>query len=210
MRVAVIDANYLYREGLKNFISSQEGIDLIGEAANIKDGLGLLFNCTPDITIMDIKLGTESGFALLEEAKNKGDFCKFIILTFSNDYKDFRKAEKLGAEGYILKDAMPEEIIHAIKIVAAGKKYYDTNLIINAINLEEKDIHRNEAMQNLTKREKEVLASLGKGLSNAEIANSLDITEFTVKKHVSQILLKLGQTDRTQAALYANYHGLVT
>jgi two-component system, NarL family, nitrate/nitrite response regulator NarL len=209
MRVVIIDTNYLLREGLKKVLSLEECVEIVGEGCSIKEALEVIISKKPDIVVEDIKLGAESGLDIVREIKEKGILSKFIILTASSDYRDFRKAEEIGIEGYILKDALQEEIIYALKCVYAGRKYYAPNLLTNVINTEKKNFYKEEAVQSLTNREKEVLIELGKGLTNNEIGNSLAITEFTVKKHVSQILLKLGLTDRTQAALYANSHGLV-
>jgi two-component system, NarL family, nitrate/nitrite response regulator NarL len=209
MNVVIVDTNYLLREGLKKVLSLEECIQVIGEGHNVEEALEIIISKKPDIVMVDIKLGAESGLDVVREIKKKGIPSKFIIFTASSDYRDFRKTEEIGIEGYILKDALQEELIYALKCVYAGGKYYAPNLLTSVINTEKKNFYKEEAVQNLTNREKEVLIKLGKGLKNNEIANSLSITEFTVKKHVGQILLKLGLTDRTQAALYANSHGLV-
>jgi two-component system, NarL family, nitrate/nitrite response regulator NarL len=208
MKVVIIDSNYLFREGLKKVLSSEQNIELIGEGSDVREGVEIILNNNPDIVIMELKLRNDNGLKIVEEIRKRSITCKFIILTDSSDYKDFRKAEEFNIQGYILKDALPEEIIHAVRIVNAGKKYYDTNLMMLAINIEKKDSIKVEAMQGLTKREREVLIELSKGISNKNIAERLAITEYTVKKHVSQILLKLDLLDRTQAALYAVYYGL--
>lgn len=118
-------------------------------------------------------------------------------------------AKEIRVDGYVLKEALPEELIHALKIISKGRKYYDPGvleLIIKSNDPFEDDGH----LEQLTPKEKEVLMELGKGRSNKEISQVLYITEYTVKKHVSQILAKLDLTDRTQAALYANVKGLAT
>jgi two-component system, NarL family, nitrate/nitrite response regulator NarL len=203
MKIVIIDSNYLLREGLKKVLSLERSIELIGEGCSIKEAISIIRDKKPELVIIDLKLGKENGLKIVEEIRHIGIECKFIVLTTSSECSDFKKVEELGIDGYILKDALPEEILHAIKTVTAGRKYYDTNLIINLMNTAKKDYRKNDAVQNLTKREREVLAALGKGLSNSEIANMLEITEFTVKKHVSQVLLKLNISDRTQAAIYA-------
>jgi two-component system, NarL family, nitrate/nitrite response regulator NarL len=209
MKAVIIDSNYLLREGLKKVLSLEESVEIIGEGCSVEEALEIILSKRPDIVILDIKLGKECGLEIVRTVKKKDIPSKFIILTTSSEYRDFRKVEEVGIDGYILKDALQEEIIYAIKRVIAGRKYYDPNILTSVINTEKKHTCKEDAAQNLTKREREVLIKLGKGLTNNEIANSLSITEFTVKKHVSQILLKLEFTDRTQAALYANSHGLV-
>lgn len=209
MKVAIIDNHCLVRQGLKSILSMDNNIEIAGESSNVKDGLKLILESEPDIAIIDLKLGNENGLDIVKGIKGNMRRCKFIILTTSSDYRDFRKAEEIGIEGYILKDALPEEIIYGVKIVKAGRKFYDANLMTSAMRLEKSNSINDPAVNSLTQREKEVLAAVGKGLCNNEIASSLYITEYTVKKHVSQILNKLGFSDRTQAAIYANTHGLV-
>ena len=111
--------------------------------------------------------------------------------------KDFRRARELGVDGYVLKEAFPEELIAAIRLVYRGRKYYDPSMVDLVMNKDEDD----SLIEQLTPRELEVLRALGEGLNNKDIAKKLFITEYTVKKHVSQILAKLDLTGRTQAAL---------
>jgi DNA-binding NarL/FixJ family response regulator len=209
MRVLIVDSNYLFRQGLKAILSSENNFDIVGEGTSVEQGINLIFSQKPDIAIIDLIIGREKGLKIVEEVKNKGIECKFMVLTNSFDYRDFKKVRESLVEGYILKDALPEEFIYALRIIKTGKKYYDSNLMISAINLEKEGYLDDEPLQSLTNREKEVLIALGKGLSNNDIASRLLITEFTVKKHVGQILYKLRLSDRTQAALYASSKGLV-
>jgi two-component system, NarL family, nitrate/nitrite response regulator NarL len=209
MKTIIINNNYLLREGLKKVLSLEKNIELIDEGCSVREAIDIIIDKKPELVIIDLKLGEENGFKIIEESRHIGIECKFLVLASSPECNDLKKVEELAVDGYILKDALPDEILYAIKTVVAGRKYFDTNLILSVINAAKKDCSKNGAVQNLTKREIEVLIALGKGLSNNEIASTLKITEFTVKKHVSQILLKLNISDRTQAALYANFHGLV-
>lgn len=112
----------------------------------------------------------------------------------------------LGVEGYVLKEALPEELLSAIRLVAKGRKYYDPTVVQQAMEYDKE--YRGKGMDELTPRELEVLAFLAKGMNNKAIAEALFITEHTVKKHIGQILEKLDLHDRTQAALYAVSRGL--
>lgn len=209
MKVVVIDDHPLILRALKSLFHLEDSIEVVGEAANRKDAIRLLAAEKPDIAIIDLRLGNDSGIDIIREAMNKGSDCKFVILTSSCTESDFNLAKEMDVSGYILKEALPEELINALYIVNRGRKYYDSSvleLVINHKNkLEEEDYY----IEQLTPKELEVLMELGKGLSNKEISQKLFITEFTVKKHVSQIFAKLGLADRTQAALYANAKGLV-
>lgn len=204
MKVAIIDDHPLVRRGLAMILALEPDIELAGEASNINEAIELILKTKPDMLLVDLRLGDECGLDLKERIEIQGLTFKFIVLTSSVEKDDFKKAEEANIDGYVLKEALPEEILYAIRIVSKGRKYYDPGIMDFIIK--EKD---EEFAEKLTPREIDVLSALGMGLSNSYIAKKLYITEFTVKKHVSQILSKLELTDRTQAALYANSKGLV-
>ena len=208
MRVVIIDDHPLVRKGLKSILSLDGSMEIVGEATKSNEALPLLASKKPDLALVDLRLANESGLDLITEAKRQGVTCKFVILTSSTDEQDFKLAKEIGIDGYILKEALPEELIHALRIICRGRKYYDPGVYDLVMNSKE-TLQDDGQIEQLTPKEKEVLLELGKGRSNKEIANSLYITEYTVKKHVSQVLAKLELTDRTQAALYANVKGLV-
>lgn len=193
MKIIIVDDHPLVRQGLASLLSMEDDMVLVGECSNVEETLSMIEEKKPDIAIIDLKLGKESGLDIVNLGKKYP--CKYIILTSSASYIDFRKSEELNVDGYVLKEALPEELLHAIRLVNKGRKYYDPELLEYKLQEEE---------SNLTLREKEVLHKLGQGLNNQEIARELFISENTVKKHVSQILSKLNLHDRTQAALYAN------
>lgn len=210
MKVVIIDDHPLVRKGLKSILSLDGSMEVVGEAAKSKEALALLTSKNPDLALVDLRLANESGLALIEEAVRIGITCKFVVLTSSTEKQDFNQAKEIGVDGYILKEALPEELIQAIHIIRRGRKYYDPGVFDLVMTPTPKEPPKdNGQIEQLTPKEKEVLLELGKGLSNKEIATSLYITEYTVKKHVSQVLAKLGLADRTQAALYANVTGLV-
>lgn len=130
--------------------------------------------------------------------------CRFIVLTSFSNWADVRRAMTEKVEGYVLKDALPEELISAIRLVACGRTYIDPTIVQTLMTQD-----GNDPLARLTPRETEVLAALARGMSNKDIAANLFVTEYTVKKHISQIFGKLELTDRTQAALYAFSRGLV-
>jgi|SRR5665647_683438 len=203
MKVIIIDDFPLTRKGITAILQLEQNIELVGEASDVDTAINLIINQNPDIIMLDLRLGSESGLKIVERSNELGLRCKFIVLTSSIDEYDFTWAEGLGAKGYVLKEALPEEIILAINIVNQGRKYYDPGLM--SIIMKQKSTIDHDK---LTERENDVLAELGKGLSNREISKRLFITEHTVKKHVSQILAKLNMNDRTKAAIYANNTGL--
>ena len=209
MKVVIVDDHPLVRKGLKSILSLDGSMEVLGEARNSREALQLFNTVKPDLAIVDLRLADESGLDLVTEAIRQGIACKFVILTSSTNEDDFNRAKEIGVDGYILKEAFPEELMHALRIISRGRKYYDPG-VLDLIMKPSAPLEDSMHIERLTPREKEVLNELGKGLSNKEISKTLYITEYTVKKHVSQVLAKLGLADRTHAALYANAKGLVT
>lgn len=204
LKIVIVDDHPLVRRGLASVMSFEKDIEVVGEASNVTEAVDIIKKTQPEQVLIDLRLENESGLDILRKLNLKEGSCKFTVLTSSLDEADFRAAEELGVDGYILKEALPEEIVYAVHIIGKGRKYYDPGILQIAMRKSSDTI-----VEKLTEREKDVLKTLSKGLSNKEIASTLYITEFTVKKHISQILAKLNLTDRTQAALYASKNGLV-
>lgn len=203
MKIVIVDDHPLVRKGLAAVISLQPDVLFAGEATNEHEALTLFENTSPDLVLLDLKLADESGLDLIVSARSRGIRSKFVLLTSSASREDFKRAEEIQVDGYVMKEALPEELLYAIHLVHKGRKYYDPSFVTSRLQ----DYELTPADE-LTPKEKEVLISLGHGCSNREIATRLYISEYTVKKHVSQILAKLQVADRTQAALYANSIGL--
>lgn len=208
MKVVIVDDHPLVRKGLTSILSQDGSIELLGEATNSREALELFSAVKPELALIDLRLGDESGLDLITEAIRQGITCKFVVLTSSTEEADFKQAKELGVAGYVLKEALPEELLHALLIISKGRRYYDQG-VLDFVMKPRATLEKNVHVERLTPKEKEVLIELGKGLSNKEISQVLYITEYTVKKHVSQVLAKLGLADRTHAALYANATGLV-
>ncbi|WP_077328424.1 LuxR C-terminal-related transcriptional regulator [Virgibacillus siamensis] len=208
MKVVIVDDFPLIRIGLASALGLDDTFDIAGEAGSYEQAVELFAEVNPEIVLVGAQLADESRFDLITELMNQGTTCKFIILTSSTCELDFRRARELGVDGYLLKEAYPEELLHAIKVVSKGRKYYDPSVMDFVINAAD-HFAGEEYQEKLTPKEMEILIELGKGYSNRQISKSMFITEYTVKKHVSQILAKLALTDRTQAALYANAKGFV-
>ncbi|MHA7747933.1 MULTISPECIES: response regulator [Paenibacillus] len=203
LKVVIVDDHPLVRRGLSAVLKLEANIEISGESETVEQALELIKETKPDLAIVDLKLGNRSGLEVVENIKDTS--CRSIILTSSTSEQDVRKAEAVGADGYVLKEALPEELLLAIKLIFKGKKYFDPGLMEMLFKKEEED-----SFSKLTPKEREVLIGLGEGLSNQGMAKKLMVTEFTVKKHVSQILNKLCVNDRTQAALLAQSKGLVS
>lgn len=204
VKIVIVDDHPLVRKGLAAVISMQQNVQFAGEAKNQREAMLVLEETQPDLVLLDLKLADESGLDIIKAARRMGFNSKFILLTSSASREDFLKAEEAGVDGYVLKEALPEELLYAIQLVGKGRKYYDPTILENKLREEAGSL-----TDELTPKEREVLIELGQGACNREIAAKLFISEFTVKKHVSQILAKLRLADRTQAALYANAIGLV-
>ncbi|SEU00504.1 response regulator transcription factor [Paenibacillus sp. NFR01] len=203
MKIIIVDDHPLVRRGLAAVISMQPDLEFAGEATSGEEALQVIEAISPDLVLIDLKLADESGLDVIKAARKRGLVCKFILLTSSASREDFLKAEEVLVDGYVLKEALPEELLFAIQLVHKGRKYYDPGLMEDKMRMS-----GSSPTDELTPKEKEVLIELGQGACNKDIASRLFISEFTVKKHVSQILAKLQVADRTQAALYANAVGL--
>lgn len=199
MKLLIVDDHLLVRKGLISIFSEDRNVECIQEASNSQEAISIIVKEKPDVVLVDLKLGKEDGLELVSKCKKLSSNSKFIILTSFISQEDFLRAEQMGLDGYILKDAFSEDIFYAINAVCRGKRYYDP-AIINY-----KNSNKNESITEvLTEREKEVLRELGKGYSNDEIAKQLYISENTVKKHVSSILAKLNISQRAQAVFLVN------
>lgn len=198
LKIIVVDDHPLVLKGLTTVLSTEEGVGVIAQANNGKDACKLAIDMQPDMVIVDIRLGKEHGLDLVEQIRAMGVNCMFVVLTSSPSLEDFIRANELAVHGYISKVASPEEFLSAVRVIKKGRKYFDAELVEAVMSNRGGNL-----LLELTAREREVLHCLGKGLSNREISQKLFVTEHTVKKHVSQILAKLGVVDRTQAALVA-------
>jgi two-component system nitrate/nitrite response regulator NarL len=206
MRVMIVDDHPLVRKGIEMVASLESDIEFIGYASNGKEALELISKKNPEVALVDLRLPGEHGLDIIKKAREINNKCKYIILTSYATREEILNAMSLEVDGYILKEALPEELLSAIRLVARGRKYYDPVVVQHAMEYEHKS--KEDGMDELTPRELEVLAALARGMNNRTIAESLFISEHTVKKHIGQILEKLNLQDRTQAALYAVSRGI--
>lgn len=200
MKILIVDDHPLVRRGLSAILSFEEDIDIILEASSREEAEMVIEREEPTLAIIDLYLGKEYGLDIVISSKKREVKTKFIILTSSLKKEDFICCKEVGVEGYILKEAFAEDILYAVHLVLRGKQFIDPEIVKYEIT----NNHKNTYLDELTPREQDVFMELGKGLSNCEIAEKLFISEHTVKKHVSNILSKLGLEHRTQVALLAN------
>ncbi len=203
MNILVVDDHPLVRRGIIEILAMEMTENDIKEADTIEGAMRILRMHPINMLIIDLHLGNENGFDLIEKARLNSTKYKYVILTSSNNYLDFKRARQMEVDGYILKDAFVEDILYAIKVIHRGERYYSPQLVNKSFCNEPKEI------QTLTEREKEVLSQLSKGFTNLQISDALFISEGTAKKHVSNILGKLNLRNPTEAVLFArNLYGV--
>lgn len=195
-KILVVDDHPLVRRGIIDILS-MNGKQEVFEGSNLAAAKAILKEKRIDIVIIDLNLGNENGFELVEMVKSSYPDIKNVVLTSSSNIFDYKKAMELNVDAYIIKDAFIEDIVYALQVVSRGGKYYSPQIIQQSMN----GFMPKELME-LTDREKEILAHLSKGMTNAQISNALFIAESTTKKHISNILSKLNLNNRVEAVLY--------
>lgn len=209
--VLICDDHPLFRQGLRRMLETTQGFRVIGEAERTDELLGLLEVLHADVVLLDLEMPGSSGIVALEALRTKAPALHVLVLSGFGDPTRVRDALRAGANGYVLKNASAEEILAAIRRVAAGHSVLDPRLaeavatMLRSAPEEERVRH---CVESLTAREVEVLRLAAGGAGNAAIGKRLFITEGTVKNHMTSILQKLGVSDRTNAAILAVKHGL--
>jgi len=213
IKLLIVDDHPFFRQGISLFLEDRDEIELKSEADNGKIALTTLKQDSNfDVVLMDIKMPEMDGIETTKEIKDNYPELKVLVLTSFNSWDKVYEALKAGADGYVMKDSQPEELVAAIKAVHTGGVYYGADVaeqLLARVNHKEDNTQNEELIEPLTDRELEVLALLGRGLSNQEIADELVVSIKTVKTHVSNILGKLEVDSRTQAAVFAIRKGLI-
>ena len=207
IKVMLADDHVLMREGIRQLLEFDGTISVIAEANNGVECMEQLLSIHPDILLLDINMPVMNGIEVLQEIKKKNISVKVLVLTVHNEVEYLLKAVDIGVDGYIMKDAESVELKKAI--IMQGETYIQPSLV-PALNsrLVSRDIDK-EKINSLTKRELEVLIEVANGMFNKEIATSLNISERTVKNHISNIFKKIDVSDRTQAAVFAIKNNLI-
>ena len=206
IRVLVVDDHAVVREGLRTFLSLQDGIEVVGEAADGREAVAAAERERPDVVVMDLVMPRLDGVQAMRELRARVPRARVIVLTSFLDDDRLLPAIRAGAAGYLLKNVEPAELARAVRAADAGEALIDPVVAARLVDaLADADEHRDE--QPLTAREQEVLDLIARGYANKRIALELGIAEKTVKTHVGHVLAKLGVADRTQAALYATRVG---
>ena len=223
IRVLVADDHAVVRSGLRMFLGTHPDIEVVGEAGTAEEAVAMAERLRPDVVLMDLVVprgGSASGsthatptgpwgIEAIRALRERAPSVRCLALTSFSDEDKVLPALEAGAAGYLLKDVTPEELVRAIRTVASGQVYLSAGVAGAVVRRATRPAGTPPSpLDALTPREREVLRCLAQGMSNAEIARRLYVTEATVKSHVTRILRKLDVSDRTQAALLAVRHGL--
>jgi DNA-binding NarL/FixJ family response regulator len=212
VRVLLVDDDDLMRAGLRSVLSSDETIDIVGDAGDGREAIRSVRDLRPDVVLMDIRMPDLDGISATREVLAGAPDVRVVVLTTFEDDDYIFDALSAGASGFLLKRTTPEELIAGIHTVADGDSLLSpsvTRRVIDRMATEPVVGLSGARLEDLTPREREVLELVGRGLSNREIAESFVIEESTVKTHVKRILMKLGLRDRVQAVIFAYETGLI-
>ncbi|TMR95062.1 response regulator [Nonomuraea basaltis] len=211
-RVLIADDDHLMRAGLVELLTADPGIEIVGEAATGRQAVEGACRLTPEVVLMDVRMPDLDGIAATRQLSQSAPDVKILILTTfeQNDY--IFGALRVGASGFLLKRARPEELIAAVHAVAAGDSLLSPSVTRRVIDRMAQqptpDLADQARLDTLTPRERETLELIARGLSNREIAATLVVEESTIRSHVKRILMKLGLRDRVQAVIFAYENGI--
>jgi DNA-binding NarL/FixJ family response regulator len=209
IRVMIVDDHAVVREGLRAFLALQDGLEIVGEAADGVQAVAEARRCGPDVILMDLVMPRLDGVGAMRELRRELPECRVIVLTSFLDDERLLPAMQAGAAGYLLKNADPAQLARAVHEAHEGRAIIDPSVAARLVRALADGGPPTMPDNTLTRREREVLELIAGGRSNKRIALELGISEKTVKTHVGHLLAKLGVSDRTQAALLAVREGLV-
>jgi DNA-binding NarL/FixJ family response regulator len=215
LRVAIVDDQQLVRAGFRMILEAEDDLEVVGEAGDGIAAVDLVRRTEPDVVLLDVRMPHRDGIQATRDIVASGSGTRVVILT-TFDVDDYVFAAlRAGASGFLLKDTPPEDLVAAVRTIAAGDALLSPTVTQRVVTAFVEGVAVGEAftepdeLASLTEREREVLMLLARGRSNAEVATALFVSETTVKTHVGRILAKLGLRDRVQAVVYAYEHGVV-
>jgi DNA-binding NarL/FixJ family response regulator len=212
IRVCVVDDQTLVRQGIRSLLELVSDIEVVAEATDGEEALGVIRSSQPDVVLLDVRMPRKSGLDVLQALRESDELPPTIILTTFDDQSVVLEGIRRGAKGFLLKDVSLEQLVNAIRTLAAGGTLIQpaiTERIVRIVEQAGNDFPSLESPDAFTGREVEVLRLMTGGHSNREIAEALHVAEGTIKNHVSNILSKLGVRDRTRAVLKALEQGYV-
>jgi len=212
-RVMVVDDQAMVRRGFRMIVDSEPDMRVVAEAGDGQQAVVSARRFAPDVVLMDVRMPRMDGLAAAEEILGEHDAVRVLILTTFDLDEYLYEALRIGASGFLLKNASPEELVSAVRVVARGEALLDpavTRRVIERFATPRRTPSSDhQRLDDLTAREREVLTLIARGLANVEIADRLVVSTSTVKNHVAAVLMKLGLRDRTQAVVFAYEAGLV-
>ncbi len=215
IRVCIVDDQQLMRTGFEMILDAQDDIEVVGIAADGREGVDRVRQSRPDVVLMDIRMPEMDGLEATRVIADDADVETRVLVLTTFDLDDYvYGAIRAGASGFLLKDSPADELLRAIRLISEGEALLDpsvTRTLIEEFARQTPDepVATSHAVESLTARETEVWQQMARGLSNQEIANELILGETTVKTHVSRVLMKLGVRDRVQAVVAAYESGIV-
>ena len=213
VRVLLVDDDDLMRAGLRAVLSSDDSVEVAGEAPDGREAVELAARLRPDVVLMDVRMPNMDGIAATRELLERVPSARVIVLTTFEDDDYIFGSLSVGASGFLLKRTRPEELIAAIHTIAAGEALLSPSVTRRVVDRMAPSLPvgatSSERLDELTPRERDVLELIARGLSNREIADALVIEESTVKTHVKRILMKLGLRDRVHAVIVGYETGLI-
>ena len=209
IRVLLVDDHELVRQGVASMLAKADDLTVVGEARTGREAIEAARKELPDVVLMDVRMPDMDGLEATRRIKEERPRTAVIMVTMHDNPAYLREAVRAGAAGYLLKDVSKDELLDAIRQVATGGAFIESQMLKGMLSEMKPQGPVPAAARNLTKREREILSLVAEGMSNREIAERLVLSPETVKSHVAAILEKLGVSDRTQAAIYAVRNGLV-
>ncbi|MHB0983167.1 MAG: response regulator [Thiobacillus sp.] len=212
IRILIVDDHTLFRSGIKALLQRQEDFEVVGEAGDGLEGLKRAKTLQPDVVLLDLHMPGISGREAVKLLAEEVPACNVLLLTVSEDAEDLIETIRAGARGYLLKNIETDFLLNAIRSAARGESVVSpqmTGKLMMGVRMGKEGVAQEDDKEKLSPREKDIIALLAKGVSNKEMAHTLNVAESTVKIHVQNILKKLHLTSRVQAAVYAVEHGLV-
>lgn len=209
IQVMLVDDHKMLREGIKSLLAFDSDINVSSEASSSEECLENIMDNKPDVVLLDINLPGLSGIQALKEIKRRSKTIKVLILTVHNEVEYLIESLDAKADGYILKDSSSDELISAIKTVYNNERYIQPDLIpaLNARLIQNEN--DSDMIKDITRREMQMLGYIALGKTNSEIGHELNISDRTVKNHISNLFKKINVTDRTQAAVFAIRNNLI-
>ncbi len=209
LNILIVDDHPMLRRGVKQLLQLESGLDAIGEASSGQEALEIAEKLEPDLILLDLNMKGMDGIQTLKALRDKDIYSRVVMFTVSDNHDDVIAALKAGADGYVLKETEPEELVSYIRQAATGTMAISDKLAaVLASEIGNRKSSKDRSVEGLTQRERQILKQISAGMSNKMIATKLDIAEGTVKVHVKNLLKKLNMRSRVEAAIWAMENNL--